>query len=396
MRGHEDPRWGTSTRCVHAGKDRLEDAGSSTPIDRSATFRLDDASYAAIAEGRMRDVRIYTRYGNPTVDSLRRRLAALEGADDALCFASGMAAMHAALVSSLPRGGRVLASADLYGGNVDLLERGLPELGFEVERADFSDRDAFDEALTREPDVVFCESLSNPLLRVCDLPRVSARAHAAGATVIVDATFTTPLLSRPLEQGADLVCHSASKYIGGHSDVIAGVVCGDARRIDALKTELIRFGGCIDPQPAWLLERGLKTLALRMRAHCDGALHVARALEAHPRIARVFHPGLPSHPDHELAGELLSGFGGIVSFEVQGGDASALRVIRGLSLALEAPSLGGVETLATLPCTTSHAALTPDARLAAGIHPGLVRLAVGIEDPDDLVNDLRAALDRLG
>jgi cystathionine beta-lyase/cystathionine gamma-synthase len=239
--------------------------------------------------------------------------------------------------------------------------------------------------------LLYFEALTNPLLKVVDIPAIADVARAAGARLMIDATFVTPLGCRPLEQGADLVVHSCTKYLNGHSDLVAGVAAGPRKLLDMVWPRLLSFGGCLDPHACFLLERGLKTLALRMRAHEAGALEVARFLERHPRVRRVLHPGLESHPDHALARRLLRNTGGMVGFNV-GSDAQAIALLRNLTLMREATSLGGVETLISLPFNTSHAAFTAGQRARMGIGAGCVRLSVGIEHPADLIADLDAAL----
>ena len=326
---------------------------------------------------------------------MQRRLAALEGSEHALVFASGMAALHAALLALLPRGGSIVAQREIYGSSWDLMANQLAPLGFRLALADLSDerarRQAFEE---HRPELVYCESLSNPTLHVADVPLLAAEAHARGAKLLVDATFASPALQRPVELGADLVFHSATKYLGGHSDLTAGVVCGSRTALKPVYRWLQLAGGCLDPHAAALLERGLKTLPLRMRAHCENARALAERLARHPRVERVLHPSLATHPSHAVARVVLPGFGGMLSFVVQGGDAAALRFVRALELALEASSLGGVETLVSLPFNTSHARLSSEQRAEAGIAPGFVRVSVGIEDVEDLWADFEQALAR--
>lgn len=382
-----------STLCIHAGhrpsKARPEVVA---PIVQSTTFLSDDDVYAMIAEERGDEALIYTRYGNPTLENVQTRLARLEGAEASLVFSSGMAAMHAALMACLQPGDHVLAAEQLYGGNWELLTHALPKMGFAVTLCDVEDLDAFAAAARPETRLVICESISNPTMAVADLPRIADIAHAVGAKLLVDATFATPILQRPLELAADLVLHSASKYLSGHSDIVSGVVSGSSEDMKRLRSWLRRAGGCMDPHAAFLLERGLKTLALRVRAHCEGAARLASFLSEHERVERVLYPGLATHPTHELGQRLMRGFGGMMSFVLRGDDAAATRVAHRLEIALEAPSLGGVETLVSLPCYMSHSGLTPEERGAAGIPPGMMRLSVGIEDPDDLIADFAQAL----
>lgn len=386
-----------ATACIHAGhRASPTERAVVAPIVNSTTFLLDDDSYAAMTSGRASEALIYTRIRNPTLDVVQRRIAAIEGAERTLLFASGMAALHAAFMSCLAQGSRVVAHREVYGTTWDLLANLLAPLGIVSEFVDLNDDSARQAALARGADVVFLETITNPSLDVPDLPRIAADAHAVGAKVIVDATFATPLLQRALQHGADLSVHSVTKYMGGHSDVIGGCVSGS----DATMARVYRWmqlaGGCMDPHAAFLVDRGLKTLPVRMERHQSNALELARHLGRDPRVETVLYPGLPDHPAHERARRTLSGFGGMVSIVVRGGDAAALRLVRALELALEASSLGGVETLVSLPYNTSHARMSPADRAAAGIPPGFVRISVGIEDVRDLCADFTQALDRLG
>jgi cystathionine beta-lyase/cystathionine gamma-synthase len=385
-----------ATRCIHAGY-RATPASPAVvaPLVQSTTFLLDDASYGHMLEGRVDQALIYTRLGNPTLDVVQERLASLEGTEHALVFASGMAAIHAALLSCLPRGGAILAHRELYGSTWDLMANQLAPYGIRTQLVDLDDAKARAAALAQhKPQVVYCESVSNPTLHVADLPAIAKDAHAAGAKLLVDATFASPALQRPAELGADLVLHSATKYLGGHSDLTAGVVAGSRAELKPIYRWLQLAGGCLDPHAAALLERGLKTLPLRMQAHCANACGLALHLAGHARVAQVLHPSLAAHPSHATARKLLPGSGGMLSFVVQGGDAAALRFVRALELALEASSLGGVETLVSLPFNTSHARFTPEQRTAARIPPGFVRVSVGVEDLADLVADFDQALAR--
>ena len=385
-----------ATRCIHAGyRATPQSPAVVAPVVQSTTFLLDDASYGHMLEGRVEEALIYTRLGNPTLDVVQERLASLEGTEHALVFASGMAAIHAALLSCLPRGGAILAHRELYGSTWDLMANQLAPYGIRLQLADLDDAKARAEALAREkPQVVYCESVSNPTLHVADLPAIARDAHAAGAQLLVDATFASPALQRPAELGADLVLHSATKYLGGHSDLTAGVVAGSRAKLKPIYRWLQLAGGCLDPHSAALLERGLKTLPLRMQAHCANASGLARHLAGHARVATVLHPALASHRSHATAKRILPGSGGMLSFVVRGGDEAALRFVRALELALEASSLGGVETLVSLPFNTSHARFTPEQRSAANIPPGFVRVSVGVEDLADLVADFDQALAR--
>ena len=388
--------WRLGTRCVHAGhRPNLAHPAARSlagPIVRGTAFLLDDEAYALRAAGRSTEAWIYGREKSPTVEDVERRLAALDGAERALVFGSGLAAMHALLMARLARGDRLLAARQLYGGTLGLLRELLPRMDVGLDLFDVTRPDEAAAALTERTALVFCESVSNPTLEVADVRALARLAHEHGALLAIDATFATPIAQRPLELGADLVHHSASKYLGGHDDLLAGVVCGSAEALAPVQAWRTRTGATLDPEAAFLLDRGLKTLHLRMAAHTAGAGAVAERLAAHPRVHRVLYPGRPDHPTHATAAEQLELAGGMVAFVVAGGDAAALRVARALELFVEAGTLGGVESLVSVPAAMSHVSLSPEERLAAGIEPGLVRLSVGIEDPADLIADLESAL----
>jgi cystathionine beta-lyase/cystathionine gamma-synthase len=375
---------GWSTRSVHAGVEPGEPGSPvATPVYQTSTFHNDPDG-----EGEL----LYTRYGNnPNHVVLEARVAALESAEACACVASGMAAIAAAIMAVAPVGSRVLAARALYGGTRILLDREMPRLGIESGYVDFGE-DGWRDRIRADTAAVIVEIPANPLLRVPDLPAIAAAARAVGAVVIVDATFATPINLRPVEHGADLVVHSATKYLAGHSDVTAGVVVGTSARLESVRDRLRVFGPVLDPHAAWLVERGIRTLALRMERHNANGLAIARWAARHPSVAAVHYPGLPSHPDHERASSLLDGFGGMVGLELAGGADAASRFMHGLRLIRVAPSLGGVESLASEPRHTSHAGLSPDERARSGIPDGFVRLSLGIEDADDLIADLDRAL----
>lgn len=381
-------RGGISTRAVHAGgAEPAVGAAVVTPIHQSTTFysHPDGAG----------DVR-YTRYGNnPNHLVLERTLCALEGAEAAMVFGSGMGAMASAILSCVAAGDHVLAASALYGGTRTLLDRELARLGIECDFVDLHSTD-WTGSLRSTTRLIVFELPSNPLVRVANPAAIVAAAREAGARVLVDATFATPVNFRGLEHGVDLVVHSATKYLGGHTDVTAGAVCGSEARIADVRSRARIFGAALDPHAAWLVERGIKTLALRMQRHDENGKRVATWLAAQPGVRRVHHPGLASHPDHALAATLLDGYGGMLSVELTGGGAAAARFVRALRLAKLAPSLGGVETLVSEPRYTSHADLTAEQREVLGIPDGLVRFSLGIEDADDIIDDIRQALAAAG
>jgi cystathionine beta-lyase/cystathionine gamma-synthase len=382
---------GRGTTAVHGGRDPAPGA-LAAPVVQSSTF-----AFASSAEMRRHlegddELFLYTRYANPTVRDLEEALAALEGAEAALALSSGMAAMTTALTSLCSAGDEVLASSSLYGGTVRLLTGLLPRFGV-------SSRFLGREEIERLPDVagersrvLVLESPTNPALEVLDLAAACARARACGLAVVVDNTFATPLLQRPLLLGADLVVHSLTKALAGHSDVIGGALAGARDTVLAARATMKDLGGCLDPHAAFLVRRGLKTLHLRLERQSANALALARRLEGHPRLRRVLYPGLPSHPDHEVARRQMAAFGGMVTLVLEGGLAAAERFYDRLRLVARAASLGGVETLASLPVHTSHYGLTEERLREAGIDPGMVRLSVGVEDVTDLVCDVEQAL----
>ncbi|MEM7310928.1 MAG: aminotransferase class I/II-fold pyridoxal phosphate-dependent enzyme [Planctomycetota bacterium] len=385
-----------ATLCIHAGHEVGADQPALVPpVVRSTTFLLDDEAYARRAAGRADEARIYARETSPTVEAVEGKLAALEGAERALLFASGMAAMHALLLASLRAGDHVVSGLQLYGGSRGLLTELLPRFGVEETVVDIEDPGATAAAFRPETKLLLIESISNPTIAVADLPALAELAHARGARVAVDATFATPMAQRPLLLGADVVHHSATKYLGGHSDVTAGVLAfrGVPDLGHAAWQWRTKAGGCADPEAASLLDRGLRTLHLRMRAHSDNAAAVARFLASREDVTRVFHPSLETHASYAIGQRVLELPSGMLSFVLRGGDEAALRFARALRLVFEAASLGGVESLVSLPCNMSHVGLTVEERLAAGIPPGMVRLSIGVEDPADLIADVQQALD---
>ncbi len=374
------------TLLVHAGEPRPRAGGAVTmPIFQSSTFEETEARG-------YHDIR-YARLSNtPSHDALHGKLAALEGAEAALATVSGMAAISAALLSNLRAGDEVLAQEGLYGGTHDLMTRDLPRLGIEVRFVPGDDPAAWRKALSPRTRVFYLESMTNPLVRIADLPAAAAFARERGLVSIVDNTFATPLSFRPLRHGFDLVAHSATKYLNGHNDLIAGALMGPSARIREAKHLLDHLGGSLDPHACFLLQRGLKTLGVRFRQQCATALQVAQFLEKHRAVARVNHPGLQSHPNHARARELFAHFGAMLSFEPKGGADAAERMFSRLSLPLHAPSLGGPETLVTRPAASSHVGLAPEERARIGISDGLVRVSIGLEAAEDLMEDFDRAL----
>ena len=367
-------------------------SGMSTPLFPSATYDLDPAAYADITATGGRDTWWYTRLRNPTVEAVADKLARLEGADGAILFSSGMAAIATTLIALLPPGATVVAARDLYGDVFTLLSAELTRQGREVAFVAVDDHAGWREALEHGASMLYVETLSNPMLRLADLPALAELAHRHGAVAVADATFTPPTDLRVLDHGFDVVLHSATKYLNGHSDLIAGVMAGRAAPLEKVRAQATMLGGCLDPFGAWLLERGLKTLAIRMERQRASAFTIAQALAEHDEVDAVAHPRLAEHPDHRLAARLLPGGAALLSFRVKGGDERALRVLAELAVIRQATSLGGVESLASAPHNTSHLGLSAEQLMQAGIEPGTIRLSVGLEDPSDLLEDLAGAL----
>ena len=391
---------GPNTLSVHGGDTRTRaHQAIPMPIIQTATYAFaDTADLVRFMQGRSVGAELegredYGRYGNPTVQSVERKVAALEGADDAVLFSSGMAAITTLLLASLPSGAHLVMTDDCYRRTRQFCLVFLKRLGVETTIVPTGDAAALEAAIVpRKTRFLVSESPTNPYLRCVDLARLAQIARRNRISTIIDSTFGTPINQRPLEHGVDYVVHSATKYMGGHHDLLAGVVAGSKARMAALRDARGVLGGIVDPHAAYLLERGLKTLALRVRQQNDTALAVARWLERHPRVARVWYPGLASHPDHEIARRQMTGFGGVVSFEVRGDLERTSRFVDRLELPYIAPSLGGVDSLVEQPALMSYFEKTTEERLALGIRDNLVRLAVGIEDAADLVADLEQAL----
>jgi cystathionine beta-lyase/cystathionine gamma-synthase len=378
------------------GDDALHEGSSLTPaIPWSATFVADDAEAFATMASQPMHARYYTRYGNPLHQRVARIVAELEGAADGLVTASGMGAIACVAMGLLAQGDRVVAQRNHYMGTTRLLSEVLVRFGVQVQFVDQTDVDAFARALAVPTAMVLLESPTNPDCSLTDLAEVARLAHDAGAVVVVDNTFATPLNQRPLALGADLVVHSATKYLGGHHDLTAGVIVGDSQRIRRLWETQIVLGATLSPMDAWLLLRGLRTLAVRIERINATALAVASALAAHPAVVSVSYPGLASHPQHALAQRQMSGFGGVMGIRLAAGYEATARCVASLTLARHAVSLGGVESLIVHAAAMWAGTLDDASMRASGIEPNLVRLSVGLEHPDDLIADLRRGLDAL-
>jgi cystathionine gamma-synthase len=382
-----------ATIAVWAGEERyLVEGATQVPIVQSIPFGYDDLDeWMGVALGQ-REGHIYSRNSNPTTRAFEEKVGALEGAEDSTSFATGMAAISNTLYAFLRPGDRVVSVKDTYGGTNKIFLEFLPRAGVEVTLLDTTDHDAVEEELAKGCDLLYLETPTNPTLKLVDIARLSAAGHRAGAVVVVDGTFATPINQSALALGADLVLHSASKYLGGHSDALGGVLCGPRELVRRVYHYREINGAALDPFAAYLLLRGLKTLELRITRHNENAMEVARFLEGHPAVERVFYPGLESHPQHELAKKQMRGFGGMLSFSLVGGYEAVKKFLPRLRLAHRAANLGAVETTVGPPATTSHVETSTKEREAMGIPEALVRYSTGIEHADDLISDLDNAL----
>jgi cystathionine gamma-synthase len=381
------------TLCVWAGEgDSLVQGATQVPIVYSAAYGYPDVdAWLDVASGR-KPGHIYSRNTNPTVCAFEEKLRVLEGAGAATSFSTGMAAVSNTLFALLSPGDRVVSVKDTYGGTNVVFTDFLPRFGIEVELCDTTDHEQIEATVARGCTLLYLETPTNPTLKVVDIARLAAAGRAAGATVVVDNTFATPLNQNPLRLGADLVLHSATKYLGGHADVLGGVICGASELVKKVYHYREITGATLDPMAAYLLIRSMKTLALRVGRQNESALRIAQWLEAQPAVSVVNYPGLASHPQHEIAARQMRGFGGMLSFGLEGGFEAVKRVLPRLRLAHRAANLGAVETVAGPPATTSHVECTPEERAAMGIPEGLIRYSVGIEDAGDLIADLEQAL----
>jgi methionine-gamma-lyase len=391
---------GFSTRAIKAAGRQvpLDQVPVTVPIYQTSTFEVGSAAELEELLEFRRPGHSYTRYSNPTHAALEVALAELEGGDAALVTASGMAAVHAAMLSVLQSGDEALIPAAVYGGTVGLYQRVMPRYGITQRQVRSGDTEAVIAAIGPQTQLVWLETIANPTTEMPDIAAVAEAAHAKGVLVGVDNTFASPYLCNPLALGADLVVHSLTKYVGGHSDLIGGAVIGGEERIAAVREVLVNVGGNGNPFEAFLALRGLRTLAVRMDRHSDNALAVARGLEGRPGIARVLYPGLDSHPQHALAGRQLRDgrAGGMMAVELDGGRRAGERFLESLSVALHATSLAGVESLVSHPASSSHRQYGDAELAAAGLSPGMLRVSIGLEDADDLVTDLATAAEAAG
>lgn len=389
-------RRGFTTRAIHAARTPpVEQDTPSVPIYQTSTFRFDSSESFAETIAFRRPGYTYTRgYGNPTLSAFERVMAELEGTEAAFSFASGMAAIHTVVTTLAGAGDRVVASRELYGGTYSMFRTVLPRYGIDVELVDPHDPDAVARTLPGSS-LFYCETIANPTVTVPDLDALGAVCRDAGVPAVVDNTFASPYLRTPAEAGFAFVIHSATKYVGGHADLIGGVVCASREDVARLRSTAIETGGTMAPLEAWLCVRGLATLELRMQRHGANATELAAWLERQDSVRRVHYPGLPSHPNHDVAArQLPRGFGGMLAFEVEGGVEAGQRFSDALELAWVAASLGGTQTLVAHPASTTHRQLDPAARRAAGVADGLIRVSVGIERIEDVIEDFERALEK--
>ena len=384
---------GFSTKAVHAGQNPCPVTGAlSTPIYQTSTFVFENVKQGADRFAGKEDGYIYTRLGNPTQKALEDKMAILEGGEAALALSSGMAAVSAVIIALTKNGDHIVADKALYGCTFSFMSEIMTKYGVEVTFIDTSEISQIEKAIRDNTKIIYFESPANPTMKLVDMKQVADLARSRGIITVIDNTFMSPYFQRPIEYGIDVVLHSATKYISGHGDVIAGIVISKKDIIEIIRTIAKDLVGVISPFNAWLLLRGLKTLAVRMDRHSENALTIAEFLASHDKVKNVFYPGLPSHPQYGLAKKQMNGFGGMISFELKGGYEAGKKLMDRVKLCHLAVSLGDVDTLIQHPASMTHAIVPVDERLKAGITDGLVRLSVGIEDVDDIVEDLEEAL----
>ncbi|TGB80933.1 methionine gamma-lyase [Escherichia sp. E4694] len=386
-----------ATQIIHAGQHPDPSTGSlSTPIFQTSTFVFDNAEQGAARFALEEPGYIYTRLGNPTTESLEQKMAVLESGEAALATASGISAITTALLTLCQQGDHIVSANAIYGCTHAFLSHSMPRFGINTNFVDATNIAELKAAIRPETKVVYIETPANPTLTLVDIETVAGIAHQHGALLIVDNTFMSPYGQQPLRLGADIVVHSVTKYINGHGDVIGGVIIGKKEFIDQARYVGLKdiTGGCMSPFNAWLTLRGAKTLGVRMERHSSNAMKIAQFLEKHPAITHVYYPGLQTHPQYDLYKRQMSLPGGVISFEITGGFESGRRMINAVNLCLLAVSLGDTETLIQHPASMTHSPVPPEERLKAGITDGLIRLSVGLEDPDDIIEDLQQAIEK--
>jgi len=385
-------RWGDATIAIHQGDERFHvGVPVGTTVARTANFTFESTEeMKRWAEGKS-SAYIYTRYGNPTLTVAEEKLAALEGAEAAIVTASGMAAISSALLAVLKAGDEVISTRQTYGGTYRLMRDNFPRFGIVVRHVE-TDLAGIQQLVNPRTKALYIETPTNPTLRLVDLQKAVAFAKEWGLISLIDNTFASPVLQKPIQLGFNIVLHSATKYLSGHSDLIAGAAAGSRAIINEVRHNIINLGGSMDPEAAYLLIRGMKTLGVRMQRQCETAMKIAKYLAKHPKVAKVHYPGLTSHPDHKLAKRQMKGFGAMLAFDLKGGLSAARRFCDRVRIFLLAASLGGAESLVVLPIYTSHYNMSEAELRAAGVGAGTVRVSIGLEDPEDLIEDLRQAL----
>lgn len=384
------------TDVVHGGQHPDKHTGAlSPPIYQTSTFAFRDADHGARLFKGEETGYIYTRISNPTIELLASKIALLESAQAGSVFASGLAAIFNIVVSTVKSGENVVSDDTIYGGTYTLFKNVLPDLGIKVTFVDTSDIDQVDAAINERTKLLFTETPANPTLKIIDIARCADLAHRKGIPLCVDNTFATPYLQRPIEFGADIVVHSATKYFGGHGDIIGGVVVGTQDFVKNMWKRAKDIGASISPFNAWLILRGLKTLAVRMEKHCSNTQKIVEFLTKHDKVEHVYYPGLKSHPGYEVACRQMRGFGGMVAFDVKGGKEAGKTIMNSVKLCTLAVSLGDVDTLIEHPGSMTHSGYSESELLESGIKPGFVRLSVGLEHPDDIIDDLDQAMKRI-
>ena len=387
---------GDATSSVHAGELRQQEANAiTTPIYQTSTFWFRNSKEVTDYQEGKSDREEYGRYGNPTWRAVERKISALEDGEETVLFASGMCAATTMFMALLPQGSHLIVTSDCYRRTRQFIEQFLSRMGVETTVIEPSNLEAFEAAIRPETALFFTESPTNPYLRVIDVPAVCEIAHAKGVKVIIDSTFATPVNHKALDDGADLVLHSATKYLGGHNDLLAGTLTGPRELVEPVRKALGVLGGIIDSHAAWLLLRGIKTLDIRMERHNANGLALAQYLEQHPKVRKVWYPGLPSHPDYAVAKRIMHGAGGVVTFEIDTDLEGAMRFIDATTIPYQAPSLGGVESLIELPVTMSFWDKSPEERQSLGITDSLCRYACGIENAQDILSDIEQALAKI-
>ena len=392
----KNKKMGKNTQAVHSGEKRDPQTGAvNTPIYLTSTFGFDKVEHQKEAVENRKARYLYSRWGNPTVDATANKISALEGAEETRVVASGMAAISSVVLGTVKAGEHIVTIEDLYGGTLSLMNDLLPRFNIETTYVKTGDSQALEKAIKPNTKLIYLETPTNPLVNLINLKEIAEIAQERGITTVCDNTFATPINQQPIKEGIDLVVHSATKYLAGHSDIIAGSMSGSEEKIDQLWSPTISLGGNLNANSAWLLLRGLKTLGVRVQRHNENAQAIAEFLEGHPKVRKVYYPGLESHPQKELAKKQMRGFGGMMSVELEATMEETKNFLETVELFDFAPSLGGVESLITQPAITSHSYLTQEERDHLGISDSLLRVSIGIEDKEDLIAALEEALAKI-